>query len=285
MSVSVSGRRASEGLDVVNRLFPRVLLALGAPTFSTALHDVLNGIAPVDLYSAFLLPDDGAPRYLSAGGDAPGDPHFPRTASLRYANEFWHEDPTIATARTRPRQACRPGDALAVTRLSGGIIPASTYRRICYDGPGVLERLSFFDRIGNDRIMLNLYRRDRSGCFSDADLRSLMASIRPMMAATLKHAALEASGRLMPAIVAPDERALAVRLRRRHPQLSRREAEVCASLVIGRQIKEIAALGHLKQSSVVTYKKRAFVKLGATSRRELRTICMAVAAQGAAPPR
>ena len=61
-------------------------------------------------------------------------------------------------------------------------------------------------------------------------------------------------------------------LRAAHPTLSEREVEICASLLVGRSYKEIARQRGVLASSVITYRKRAYAKLGIMSRHELELI-------------
>jgi DNA-binding CsgD family transcriptional regulator len=62
---------------------------------------------------------------------------------------------------------------------------------------------------------------------------------------------------------------LEVRLRTRCPDLTRREIGVCELLLRGRSAPEVAAALGIRVSSVQTYRKRAYAKLGICSLREL----------------
>lgn len=62
---------------------------------------------------------------------------------------------------------------------------------------------------------------------------------------------------------------LEARLRARCPGLTRRETGVCESLLRGRSAPEVAAALGIRVSSVQTYRKRAYAKLGVSSLPEL----------------
>lgn len=62
---------------------------------------------------------------------------------------------------------------------------------------------------------------------------------------------------------------LKTRLRANCPSLTRRETSVCESLLRGRSAPEVAAALGIRVSSVQTYRKRAYTKLGVSSLPEL----------------
>ena len=62
---------------------------------------------------------------------------------------------------------------------------------------------------------------------------------------------------------------LEARLRALCPALAAREVAVCGALLRGRTAAEVAAALGIRVSSVQTYRKRAYAKLGAASLAEL----------------
>jgi DNA-binding CsgD family transcriptional regulator len=61
------------------------------------------------------------------------------------------------------------------------------------------------------------------------------------------------------------------------PDLSRRELDVLCGVLEGRTAQEIGELMGVKASSVVTYQKRAYRRLGISSQRQLFALCLASA--------
>jgi DNA-binding CsgD family transcriptional regulator len=87
-----------------------------------------------------------------------------------------------------------------------------------------------------------------------------------------------------PGLYPPPEQ-VAQRLLAGWRSLSVREAEVSAQILVGRTQKEIADASGLGVSSVVTYRQRAYRKLGVARRRDLiRLYDGLVAGSGAGPP-
>jgi DNA-binding CsgD family transcriptional regulator len=65
--------------------------------------------------------------------------------------------------------------------------------------------------------------------------------------------------------------------------LSVREAEVSAHILLGRTHKEIAEASGIGVSSVVTYRQRAYRKLGVSRRRDLQRLYEGIHAPRDAP--
>ena len=112
-------------------------------------------------------------------------------------------------------------------------------------------------------VILSLYRSENSGGFSKPDRDRIQSTADEMLSLLAKHSEL----------------ATGLGDCRRHPpipqmkkflmnasDLSEREAETCAMVVIGRSAKEIACDTGLSVASVATYRKRAYQKLGVTGR-------------------
>ncbi|MFT8243213.1 helix-turn-helix transcriptional regulator [Roseomonas sp. BN140053] len=237
------------------------VLALGESGFAARFLDALDAVAPADMFSAFALEGPGVLRLLCAGGGQGCAPDFPRTASQHYAGGYWRHDPAMAAAVV----AGGPAAAPLLRHQRRERIPRSHYRTLCYEEPRVLDRLSVLAPAGEGRpILFSLYRTQEAGCFSAADAARLSAAGAVLAALLGKHDALRRFAQ-PPRMAA----ALATRLQRACPELSPREAAVCGGLAAGQALKEIAREAGLGLSSIVTYRKRAYAKLGVGDRRGL----------------
>ena len=58
------------------------------------------------------------------------------------------------------------------------------------------------------------------------------------------------------------------------PELSKRELDVLTGVLEGRTAQEIGDAMGIKATSVVTYQKRAFRRLGISSQRQLFALCV-----------
>ena len=119
-------------------------------------------------------------------------------------------------------------------------------------------------------MLLNFYRYRDSGRFSERDLYRVSALSGIVSALIVKHLAvmegLAASGRDISVF------ALAERIRRHGVTLSDRELSVCAAILSGAPMKAISRDLGIELSTAITYKRRAYDKLGVSTRFELRLL-------------
>lgn len=66
-------------------------------------------------------------------------------------------------------------------------------------------------------------------------------------------------------------------LRQRFPNLSRREAQISALIACGLSVEAIAAETGVAAASIVTFRRRAYAKMGVASRAELFALCAGLA--------
>ena len=114
---------------------------------------------------------------------------------------------------------------------------------------------------GQAQVLVGLYRTTDDGPFSDRELQRIEQLSAVLAGLACKHASLTAERTAL----RPERATVARELGRRCPTLSLREREVCACLLLGMAAKEIGAALDVRVSSVVTFRKRAFLKLGISS--------------------
>ena len=130
-----------------------------------------------------------------------------------------------------------------------------------------MERLSIQGKATFGLIQVRLYRSRENGFFKPADLKRLTRAGDVLLALAAKHGSLTTLK--SPSSQLPDRVEVARHLVSIYTNLSLREAEICGALLCGNTVKEVAAVLGIEASSVVTYRKRAFFKLGVTTRRDL----------------
>lgn len=134
---------------------------------------------------------------------------------------------------------------------------SSNYRAQYFSGPGLSDKVSIMCCAGTHRYYINLYRGHgrpsfrEDGYFLDAIEGRLISSL------VVQHYSLNDSLR--------QEGPLAF--------LSDRERQVCRGILAGKKMETVAVDLNLAASSVVTYRKRAYQKLGITSRGALFALC------------
>lgn len=265
----MSGKAISECVATVFG-YAKTIGALGQPGFAdTFLACVAEDVA-VDLCSAFALDRSGAPHFLFAAARMPQHSRFAQAASTVYAQGYWRADPAMAGL---PNGL---GDRVAgVVCQRWDTIPLGEYRTVCYENPGVVERVWIRGHGDAGLTLVGLYRTRVQGYFSPDELGRLARTADLLTAIAAKHGSL--TRQMQPPRLAPDRAAVAQHLARLEPRLSLRETAVCAALLCGQSAKEAAASLGVEPSSVITYRKRAFLKLGVSSHFELtrryETIC------------
>lgn len=243
--------------------------AIGTPRFAECFHGALRSLAGVDLSSAFR--HDRTARLLLTGGDHPTVPDFGLRASLAYARDFWRADRELG--RAARSASARP----LVMRIRADRIADSKWRRACYEEAEIAERVSIV-RPGEQALVINGYRLAGRPAFTLAEIARLEAQAPVLLAGLERDAALRADTRAL-----PDEGELTRSLTEPRFGLSLREAQVASAMMLGQTQDEIAARCRLAHGTVVTYRRRAYGKLGVSNRRELASLHRRLVSDGGAP--
>lgn len=234
-----------------------LVAAVGDPAFPKRLLETLRVLAGVELCSVFLRDGGERVELILADGEVAGLPGFTLRASYAYARDFWRSDRQLA------RLAHAPAGAPVVTRRRAADIADPAYRSVCYDRAHVSERVSIVSP-GRPCFVVNGYRTAGNAAFAAHDIDRLDLHAGFLIAALRQH--LRAG--LSPA-VPTDEVGLAGRLAALDCGLSAREAEIVAALILGETQDRIARAKRLSPATVVTYRRRAYGKLGVGNRRDL----------------
>ncbi|MCC6007551.1 MAG: helix-turn-helix transcriptional regulator [Rhodobacteraceae bacterium] len=238
-----------------------LVAALGTERFGSALMDVLHRRAGADMCSAFVVTEGRAAVLVAESTDRDASA-FARLASLRYAQRYWRRDVaglmTLGRAHRKVQVLKRPASS----------IRDMEYQHECYSDGDVVERLALY-RHGMPSIIASAYRARSGGPFAPRHLAAF-AEVAPLLhAIIIQHARAGAGVPKVPGDPAPLAAALA-----RLAGLSAREAAVAAFLVSGFPIREIASLLRVTEATAVTYRRRAYSKLGVGNRGELRRRAM-----------
>lgn len=219
----------------------RLIEAVGTPEFGSALLEIAQSICAVDELFGYQVGDDGEPRVIVSSGKLPGL----EARVAEYVHRFYRHDPAVLEIRQIP-----VGDSF-VQRIGLGSIMQHDYRRLCFDGPGFAEKLSFGWRGAGYLLVLSFYRRDAS----DEEMLNRLASLANLTLAVMvrHHAPIKREN-----VVAVCER----RIRRSFPELSERERQVCARTIAGHTAGAIAREFGTSTGTVLTYRRRAYQKLG-----------------------
>lgn len=227
--------------------------AIGTAHFPERFLGAMRMLAKVELCSVFRR-DRGEPVELLFAEGTPPSPDFPMRASLDYARNYWRSDHQI----TRLARSARSGPVVVRKRACDIGDPA--WRAACYDRAGVTERISIVSS-GPSILVANGYRLSSSDPISSEDIARLETYAALLMATVERH-----QNSTVPTF---DETALVQSLIGLHCGLSTREAEISAAMILGETQEEIAVRTQLSHGTVVTYRRRAYGKLGVANRRDL----------------
>ena len=184
----------------------------------------------------------------------------PRIARLlpAYSRRYKRLDPLGELYAAAPR----PGD-MAVQRVRPRDIGSSGFRSRFFDEPGIVERISLIQRGRSGWRGLNVARHASEGSFSERELDVVLGLARlalPMLAIAQPPAVVDGGS-----VVARFEGRFACRW----PVLTGRERQVCARAAAGMSVEATALDLGIAKTSVVTFRQRAYRRLGVTSPFEL----------------
>ena len=257
------------------RLLPAItqaIAAIGETDFADRLLGAKDGLVEAEHCSAFLLDRRDGPRCLGAAS-FDGSPTA-LAAAEHYVATYWHEDPALQRLRGASFEA-----QAGMGRVTSDEIRNAAYRRDCYDRPRVIDRITLYRDLGGQRLFLSVFRGPRRGFFGTPDIEALGAAADALTTGLARH---HRFGLPRPGAPEPEASGLS---RERVSQilealcagLSPREREVCALSVLGGTAEEVAARLGIQASSVTTYRKRAYAKLGVSSSVALAGQCLRMA--------
>jgi LuxR family transcriptional regulator, activator of tox operons len=235
--------------------------ALGDARFPEIFGETLGSVVPVKLFSVFRLDERQSIQFMFAGGQLGDDTEFAQIASARYAGGYWKIDPMMRSV------LAEGAPDTAIRTQTWDAIPPSEYRTFCYERVNVHERVLICRRVASEILMVGLYRTNTERPFKQSDLQRLEASAEVLTTMAWKHTKVLSNrdNRWLH----PGEESIAQQLTTTNKQLSTREIEVCTGLLLGRSTKEIARAIGIMPSSIVTFRKRAFLKLNIATRQDL----------------
>ena len=180
-----------------------------------------------------------------------------RQLALAYiAERQYLHDPNFEQLRqSRPHEV--------ITQHLDDLIPTMglAYHKRFFEEPGFLDKWSILFRADNGRYYLNLY--SRRGRFRDLFSSSQSPHDQEQQTARLLATLISKHYRLNQQQLS--QGALAF--------LSDRERQVCEAMLAGKKAEAIAHELGVAPSSIITYRKRAYDKLGIRSRAQLFALC------------
>ena len=257
MEVQDIGQRHAPKPLPLGRL-DQLIGAVGMPMFPDLLFRELRTISGCAHLSGLLL-SDGQPKQIILAVNE-GPLALAKHTAKKYIAEYWKYDPANRLA----------GNARAAelsARFGPREINEKAYRRDCYNNHDLVDRFSILRKRNQTTMRLNLYRSKSHGRFSDAQINTIVEVSNVLFALVTKHQDLSQHEE-------PPAETARRRLLLAEPALSPRELDVCVGIVCGQTSEAIALSLCLSLNTVLTYRKRAYSRLGISTQNELMRLLM-----------
>ncbi|MES5487878.1 helix-turn-helix transcriptional regulator [Bradyrhizobium sp. INPA03-11B] len=246
--------------SVVSDITP-ALLAIGRDGFPQALIGALRRVAGVGHCMVFSFTGPRSAACLLDVGNIPTG----RDLGIAYSEHFHQADPN--------RDAVFEGQAQAVPILLPTFarrMYSDGYRKIFFDDSDIVDKFASAIWTGDTCFYVNFYQITEQGRFSREQIARLAAVAPALTAAVARHFQRE------PALDADPIARLKTLFATTEPlaRLTGREKEVCLRILSGLSSEAIAADLGIGLHSALTYRKRAYDKLGISSQNELFAIAL-----------
>ncbi len=242
--------------------FAAAVAALGHASFASELLAAINHSVAVDHACLMRVADRARPPVLESaswrGGTHVAD------VQRAYLAGLYRSDPNLV----HPAQA-----EVSVRHLRRDALAHADYREVCFERAGLLERVTVATAFEKQLVLLNLYRLDASGAFSASDIAAIEGLARFLAALAVRH--VGTLGMLLRSRDPGDRvAALAARLHALDGRLTARELDVLSRIMLGVTSEGIALALGVSLNTVLTYRKRAYARLGVSSQAELFSLCL-----------
>lgn len=231
-----------------------MMAGIGTPDFAKGLLCAIQTLLPCSHCTVFALEDTGAVTAVSVAslhGETAS-----ATARLYIEKGFNRNDVNmrwLASKKTPKREQ------VWMYMQKEEDVANPEYRRLCYTENGIRERIALtFLFVDGRRMIVSFYRNLSLARFTESDCETLL-HLAPLIGAALK-AHIRLTRRFLRGSLLHQ---------RIFANLSGRERQVVSYVLAGRTMKEVAAQLGLSQTTVLTYRYRAFRTLGIRTHHEL----------------
>lgn len=248
-----------------------VLQVMGQDPFADKLLKLLNLVTPVDACVVFTYAADEGPGHLFTHGEM--ERELAESLADDYVRRFHKDDPNFETLSSD-----EPLDGLTPLPLDVDYDPA--YRNYFFDRVGLTDKAAAIGQLEHGRVYCNFYRLTDSGRYSREERKQLeqiipvatglIARHYDLLPATPRQRAAGTAKSLVHNVISKQEGSF--------EKLTLREREVCERILLGYTSVGIGLDLEIAPSSVITYRRRAYTKLGIATQNELFSLCLAATA-------
>jgi DNA-binding CsgD family transcriptional regulator len=254
----MSPANADDRITIRTDSIAQIVEAIGTQAYGTACLELFEQSLDAEHWALFRYQANNSVRCIATASRVYGA--AAQDNIERFVARHHRVDPSLIALKQRDsEQPC-------VARIDIADICDRHYRH-CFEQAHVQERFSFFSRFGSDLHQLSIFRSAKKTGSSSHQLAYFSTLAGLVLATALKHDRLRRD-----AIAAPprlDLGAIELRLEGLPVALSRREREVCSRAAAGKTIEGTALDLNIRKTSVITYRQRAYQKLGISCQNEL----------------
>ena len=237
------------------------VLAIGRPTFPQALIHSLRGVADVGHCMVFSFTGENSARCLLDIGNIP----IGNDLGIAYSQHFHLADPNrdaIFGRQASPAPIVLPSFARGMY--------SHNYRKIFFDDSRIVDKFATAIWVDDTCFYVNFYRITSQGRFSADQIAQLSRIAPAVSAAVARHFQQVGSPESDP------QQKLKTLFVTCEPfaRLTGREQEVCLRILTGFSSEAISTDLDIGLQSTLTYRKRAYQKLGISSQSELFAIVL-----------
>ncbi|MBI5320305.1 helix-turn-helix transcriptional regulator [Bradyrhizobium sp.] len=246
--------------QIIGDITPAVL-AIGRATFPQALIGALRRVADVGHCMVFSFAGERRANCLLDAGNIP----IGRDLGVAYSGHFHLSDPN--------RDAIFEGqadDAPVLLPAFARSMYSDSYRKMFFEDSDIVDKCATAIWVEDTCFYVNFYRITSQGRFTREEIRRLMAISPAVSAAVARHFQQDAAAEGDPAARL---KALFVNAAP-FSALTGREKDVCLRILSGFSSEAIAAELGISLHSALTYRKRAYDRLGISSQNELFAIAL-----------
>lgn len=240
---------------------PGLIDAIGTEIFGERLLRLLHEEAGADHCSGFLRSSGRVSRLTSASLD--GTDTALLQGTLYLDGDYWRRDAMLTDG-----WGDLTAGSIRISRVAVADMPDPDLRETVYRRRSIRERVMICGTRGRTAFGLSILRSDGQGPFTGRELKRLRSRSDLLLSIVAKHADMTFDAGLSAGDLTSLER-IEARVGTSPAKLPRREAEVCARILYGLSTTGIALDVGIGSESVVTYRKRAYDRLGIATRREL----------------
>jgi DNA-binding CsgD family transcriptional regulator len=255
--IVVSAAGSDERLNLGTRDACAVVNSIGTGSYGDVCFAMLESALNAEHWALFRF-RSGSPLKCVATASK-RDKAAAKENCERFVGHCYSVDPSVKVASTRRSSP-------TLTKMAIDDIEDPQYRQ-CFELTHVQERVSLFSWVGLDLYQLSVFRGPRKASFSAFEMNHFAALAKLLLATAQKHEMLVDQQTSFPRHL--NIEGIERLLKLRSPELSTRECEVCARAVAGKTIEGTSLELDIKRTSVITYRQRAYQKLGISRTNEL----------------